>query len=139
MTHNERPDVLTEAKPFVQQCGPCDAGLPMSCTCPPGDYRHVMVRLMEEVQRLRAEREHMEMHPAGTVEWLKNRVNELTAERDQLTAYNRAVKGANDDLRAELTKARQERDEYAEDNTRVAVALVDVQRQLATARQETTR
>lgn len=50
-----QPDVLTAAEPFVQQCGPCDFGvITVGCNCPPGDYRPVMVRLMEEVERLRA-------------------------------------------------------------------------------------
>ncbi|MEU7170209.1 hypothetical protein ABZ949_01805 [Micromonospora tulbaghiae] len=53
-----RLDVLVEAQPFIQQCGSCDAGLPMSCTCPIGDYRPVMARLVAEVERLRAEVPH---------------------------------------------------------------------------------
>ena len=51
----DRPDVLAEAEPFVQQCGPCDYGvMEVGCACPSGDYRHIMVRLMDEVRRLRA-------------------------------------------------------------------------------------
>lgn len=50
-------DVLTRAAPFLNVCGSCDAGLPMSCTCPTGDYRPVMLDLVREVEALRAELE----------------------------------------------------------------------------------
>jgi hypothetical protein len=46
-------DLIERARPFLQQCGSCDAGLPMSCTCPTGDYRPVMADLVAEVERLR--------------------------------------------------------------------------------------
>jgi hypothetical protein len=47
-------DILDPALPFLNQCGSCDAGLPMNCTCPEGDYRPVMLDLVREVERLRA-------------------------------------------------------------------------------------
>jgi hypothetical protein len=40
-----RVDLIERARPFLQQCGSCDAGLPMACTCPSGDYRPVMADL----------------------------------------------------------------------------------------------
>lgn len=44
-----RRDVVTatqdEFAGYLQQCGPCDAGLPMSCTCAPGDTRVVILSL----------------------------------------------------------------------------------------------
>lgn len=46
-------DTLDRALPFLNQCGSCDAGLPMDCTCPQGDYRPVMLDLVREVERLR--------------------------------------------------------------------------------------
>lgn len=46
-------DPIERARPFFQQCGVCDAGLPMSCTCPTEDYRPIMAALVEEVERLR--------------------------------------------------------------------------------------
>lgn len=51
-------DILDRAEPFLNQCGSCDAGLPMSCTCPSGDYRPVMLDLVREVERLRARAMH---------------------------------------------------------------------------------
>lgn len=47
-------DPIKRAEPFLTQCGSCDAGLPMSCTCPTGDYRPVMSDLVDEVLKLRA-------------------------------------------------------------------------------------
>jgi hypothetical protein len=47
-------DILSRAEPFLNPCGSCDAGMPMSCTCPTGDYRPVMLDLVREVERLRA-------------------------------------------------------------------------------------
>jgi hypothetical protein len=47
-------DVVKQAKPFLQQCGPCDYGLvEMSCSCAGGDYRPAMIALVREVERLR--------------------------------------------------------------------------------------
>lgn len=37
--------VLAAAEPWLEQCGVHDAGLPMACTCPPGDFRPVMLAL----------------------------------------------------------------------------------------------
>ncbi len=47
-------DPIKRAEPFLARCGSCDAGLPMSCTCPTGDYRPVMADLVDEVLKLRA-------------------------------------------------------------------------------------
>lgn len=39
---------------WLNQCGACDAGLPeYGCTHPDEDYRPVMLRLVEEIERLR--------------------------------------------------------------------------------------
>lgn len=46
-------DVIKRAERFLSQCGSCDAGLPMSCTCPQDDFRPVMLELVREVERLR--------------------------------------------------------------------------------------
>lgn len=48
-------DVVERAKPWLALCGSCDAGLPMSCTCPDGDPRQVISDLVAEVVRLRIE------------------------------------------------------------------------------------
>jgi hypothetical protein len=52
----ERPaeDILAASEPFMRMCGSCDAGLPMNCSCPPGDPRPIVSRLAAEVERLRA-------------------------------------------------------------------------------------
>lgn len=45
---------LTEiAEKWLRQCGACDAGLAMTCTCPQGDPRNVISNLADEVLRLR--------------------------------------------------------------------------------------
>ena len=44
-------DAITEK--WLQQCGPCDAGLAMGCSHPDEDYRPVMSALVTEVERLR--------------------------------------------------------------------------------------
>lgn len=38
---------------FLNQCGSCDAGLSMSCTCPTRDYRPTMLALVREIEDLR--------------------------------------------------------------------------------------
>jgi hypothetical protein len=38
-----------EAK-WLQQCGPCDGGLPMECSCPAGDPRPVIALLVDAVR-----------------------------------------------------------------------------------------
>lgn len=35
---------------WLQQCGPCDGGLPMSCTHPADDYRPVISALLAAVR-----------------------------------------------------------------------------------------
>ena len=40
------------AAEWLQQCGPCDAGLPMGCACPDKDPRPVIASLVEHVERL---------------------------------------------------------------------------------------
>ncbi len=41
------------AEKWLRQCPACDAGLSMSCVCPPGDPRNVISNLVEEVLWLR--------------------------------------------------------------------------------------
>ena len=40
-------DLLADAEKWLHLCGSCDAGLTMSCTCPPGDPRAIIQRLHE--------------------------------------------------------------------------------------------
>jgi len=37
--------LAAEVEPWLRECGSCDAGLPMSCTCPPGDYRSILLKV----------------------------------------------------------------------------------------------
>ncbi len=46
---------LAEVAPWMELCGHCDAGLPQSCTCPPGDPRMVIVALVDEIVKQRQE------------------------------------------------------------------------------------
>lgn len=93
---------------WLRHCGLCDAGLLTECTCPKGDVRSLVSALCNEVEQTRAkvdeltaEREHMELNPTGTADWLKNRVAELTAERDfARDMANTARAGAADAIRA---------------------------------------
>lgn len=39
---------------WATPCGSCDYGLPYSCTCPTGDPRPVVSKLLGEIERLRA-------------------------------------------------------------------------------------
>lgn len=54
MSENEI-DVEAIAEKWLQQCGSCDAGLPMGCACPSDDYRPVMSALLDEVTALRGQ------------------------------------------------------------------------------------
>lgn len=47
---------LNEVRPWLRLCGSCDAGLPMGCTCPSADPRPMILRLVQEIERLRAGR-----------------------------------------------------------------------------------
>jgi hypothetical protein len=39
---------------WLQQCGPCDYGVTSApCNCPPGDYRSVLLRAVDELDALR--------------------------------------------------------------------------------------
>lgn len=86
-----QPDVLAAAEPFVQPCGPHDYGVDtVGCACPTGDYRPVMVRLMEEVKRLRGllDGAEEELYVTTTSERVGYRVSNL-AQAHQLAAIHR--------------------------------------------------
>ena len=56
---------LTEIREtWLRQCGPCDFGLvEYGCTCPSGDYRPVMSRLLHAFEAL--QRENTELRTAS--------------------------------------------------------------------------
>jgi hypothetical protein len=45
-------EVKVRAERFLVQCGSCDYGFAMGCTCPPGDPRSVLSDLLELVEKL---------------------------------------------------------------------------------------
>jgi hypothetical protein len=53
-------DILARAEPFLNQCGSCAADLPAACTRTAADFRPVMLDLVREVERLRAELDRRE-------------------------------------------------------------------------------
>ena len=48
--------VLADAEPWLQQCGPCDGGLPMTCSHPTSDPRVVIANLVTLVRGYQASR-----------------------------------------------------------------------------------
>ena len=88
---------LDDIKPWLNICGGCDAGLPMSCTCPDGDPRPVMARLVAEIERQR-----------GELAEVTRQRDEARAERDAMTEV--ADRNKRDYIRAvaERTEARAE-------------------------------
>ena len=53
-------DLEAIRRKWLSQCGSCDAGLPMSCTCPDGDPRGVILELvhkLEKIQELLSDRD----------------------------------------------------------------------------------
>ena len=48
-------DLAKIEREWLAQCGRCDAGLmEFPCTCPKGDYRNVMLELIERIRFLEA-------------------------------------------------------------------------------------
>lgn len=51
MSENVDLDAI-EAK-WLQQCGPCDGGLPMGCVCPDEDPRPVIASLVDALRAVK--------------------------------------------------------------------------------------
>lgn len=47
----EAETLAAEVEPWLQECGSCDAALPMNCTCPKGDYRVVLLKVWQAYRR----------------------------------------------------------------------------------------
>lgn len=45
-------DLDAISQKWLQPCGPCDGGLPMSCSHPDEDYRNVILALVNRVREL---------------------------------------------------------------------------------------
>jgi hypothetical protein len=55
---SELLDLDAISEKWLNQCGPCDYGMPeYGCTHPSDDYRPVILDLVREVERLRAKQE----------------------------------------------------------------------------------
>lgn len=48
----EKLDLRKIRSEWLSLCGSCDAGLPMSCTCPDGDPRAVILKLVDHLETL---------------------------------------------------------------------------------------
>jgi hypothetical protein len=48
----DRDQLAAEVEPWLRECGSCDAALPMACTCPPGDYRSVLLKVWRAYEAL---------------------------------------------------------------------------------------
>ena len=70
-------DLDAIAATWLQQCGSCDAGLPMSCSCNAGDPRPVMAALVDEVRRLRLDVLSLKVQRT----WLLAEVDDRTRNR----------------------------------------------------------
>jgi hypothetical protein len=46
-------DLPSIQEEFLNQCGPCDLGVPAQCNCPKRDFRPTMLDLFREVERQR--------------------------------------------------------------------------------------
>lgn len=94
-------DLLTRAAPFLNICGSCDYGMPVSCTCPDGDYRPVMLDLVREVERLRAVAWQLHGAMVDQHEEVGHQIN------DWCEPCTTAAKHANPDLACDGYKRRQ--------------------------------
>ena len=83
---------------FLRQCGGCDAGLMVGCTCSQRDFRPTMLALVAEVRRLTAE-------AATQREWFE--AADAAAERrlDQSIAWMERAEAAEAEVRR-LTESR---------------------------------
>ena len=95
---------------FLRQCGGCDAGLMMGCTCSQRDFRPTMLALVAEVRRLTAE-------AATQREWFE--AADAAAERrlDQSIAWMERAEAAEAEvvtLRARLAAVEALADQWAD-------------------------
>lgn len=74
-------------KEFLQQCGACDAGLPMACAHSDRDYRPTMLALVDELElaREKVERQHEAL--ANLAENVAKFEAALAVSYDDLLAY----------------------------------------------------
>lgn len=113
-TNATAPLDLDTIKPWLDTCPACDAGLPASCTCPPGDYRSPMLELVREVERLRATvEEFRQAH--GNATYLADNLAATKVERDEFEAERDAA-------RAELQRMRDTAERFADNGVAKRIA-----------------
>lgn len=69
---------------WLNQCGSCDAGLPMNCTCPAGDPRTVIAQLIREVERVQRKEHLVDVpyrHLKEIRQWLESPNGSISAGR----------------------------------------------------------
>jgi hypothetical protein len=70
-----KAQLASEVMPWLEVCGSCDAALPMACTCPPGDYRNILLkvwRAYEATHGFTYTEEDLQSLARGVVpEWLR--------------------------------------------------------------------
>lgn len=66
---------------WLQACGSCDGGLPMTCTCPVEDYRPVMAELVDALEKFR---ERASLLSASTMGEAFDRLEELVEKEKEL-------------------------------------------------------
>lgn len=84
---------------WLEMCGHCDGGLPMSCTCPGGDYRNPLFELRN---LLLAERNRADVAEAAHTDCMRDFTREAQALRVAEIELAR-VQAERDTLRAEVT------------------------------------
>ena len=71
---------------FLRQCGGCDAGLMVGCTCSQRDFRPTMLALVAEVRRLTEESEARRVREMDAVDLaMSERARALSAEAEVVT------------------------------------------------------
>jgi hypothetical protein len=79
---------------FLNQCGSCDAGVSVICTCAGLDHRSTMLALVREVERLRARRGYASVR----LEKSRQAAEELLRKEQQHSGTGREGHLSEDDL-----------------------------------------
>ena len=87
---------------FLRQCGGCDAGLMVGCTCSQRDFRPTMLALVAEVRRLTSHADGLSANLGGDLIAWAARAEAAEAEVVTLRARVAAVEALRPKLLAEL-------------------------------------
>ena len=79
---------------FLRQCGGCDAGLMVGCTCSQRDFRPTMLALVAEVRRLTESRSTVAANLAASLLRTEAEVRTLRARLAEAEALHWKVGGA---------------------------------------------